>query len=73
VSWSEGLAWAPMLVLIVALGVYPNLVFKVTDPAVKGVTLQEQCLQDYVEADCAPVFKPKHSGNESTASVEQGG
>jgi hypothetical protein len=30
-------------------------------------------LQDYVEADCASVFKPKHSGNESTESVEQGG
>jgi hypothetical protein len=60
-------------VLIVALGVYPNLVFKSTDPAVKNVTLQEECLQDYVEADCASVFKPKHAGSESTESVEEGG
>jgi NADH-quinone oxidoreductase subunit M len=30
---SEGIAWAPILLLIVALGVYPHLVFHVTDPA----------------------------------------
>jgi NADH-quinone oxidoreductase subunit M len=30
----EWLAWAPMLALIVALGVYPNLLFGVTDDAV---------------------------------------
>jgi NADH-quinone oxidoreductase subunit M len=30
----EYVAWAPMLLLIVVLGVYPNLVFSVTDPAV---------------------------------------
>jgi NADH-quinone oxidoreductase subunit M len=70
---SEGLAWAPLLVLIVALGVYPNLVFKLTDPAVKNVTLQEECLQDYVEAECASVFEPKHAGSERTESVEEGG
>ena len=69
----EWLAWAPLLALIVALGVYPNLVFKATDPAVKNVTLQEECLQDYVEADCASVFKPKHAGSESVEAVEEGG
>ncbi|MEJ5253996.1 MAG: NADH-quinone oxidoreductase subunit M [Acidimicrobiales bacterium] len=30
----EWVAWIPMLVGIVALGVYPNLIFRVTDPAV---------------------------------------
>jgi NADH-quinone oxidoreductase subunit M len=70
---SEWLAWAPLLALIVALGVYPNLVFKSTDPAVKNVTLQEECLQDYVESDCAAVFKPKHPGSESVESVGEGG
>jgi NADH-quinone oxidoreductase subunit M len=30
----EYVAWAPMLVLIVALGVYPNLLFGMTDDAV---------------------------------------
>jgi NADH:ubiquinone oxidoreductase subunit 4 (subunit M) len=28
------LAWTPLLLLIVILGVYPNLIFQVTDPAV---------------------------------------
>jgi NADH-quinone oxidoreductase subunit M len=31
----EWIAWAPMLVLILALGVYPNLVFRVTDGGVQ--------------------------------------
>ncbi|MDH4146276.1 MAG: NADH-quinone oxidoreductase subunit M [Acidimicrobiia bacterium] len=34
---SEGLAWAPMLVLIVALGMVPWLVFRMTDGAVTMV------------------------------------
>jgi NADH-quinone oxidoreductase subunit M len=34
----EWIAWAPMLVLIVALGVYPHLLFHVTDGAVQTVT-----------------------------------
>jgi len=29
---SEWIAWVPMLVLILGLGVYPNLIFHVTDP-----------------------------------------
>ena len=33
VSIAEWIAWAPMLALIVAIGVYPNLVFYVTDDA----------------------------------------
>jgi NADH-quinone oxidoreductase subunit M len=31
----EWLAWAPMLVLILVLGVYPNLIFRVTDGGVQ--------------------------------------
>lgn len=30
----EWFAWVPLLVLIVVLGIYPNLIFDVTDPAV---------------------------------------
>jgi len=30
----EWIAWTPLLILILALGIYPNLVFSVTDPAV---------------------------------------
>ena len=31
------MAWLPMLVLILALGVYPHLIFKVTDPALSAM------------------------------------
>jgi NADH-quinone oxidoreductase subunit M len=65
---SEWFAWAPLLALIVALGVYPNIVFKSSDPAVKEVTLQEQCLHDYNEDDCSAVFKPKHADVEAETS-----
>jgi NADH-quinone oxidoreductase subunit M len=33
----EWLAWTPLLALILALGVYPNLLFDVTDGAVTNV------------------------------------
>jgi NADH:ubiquinone oxidoreductase subunit 4 (subunit M) len=35
----EYLAWAPMLALIVALGVVPSLIFRVTDGPVKDTTV----------------------------------
>jgi NADH-quinone oxidoreductase subunit M len=35
----EYLAWAPLLILIVALGVYPHLLFHITDGAVNAVTV----------------------------------
>ena len=34
VSVTEWIAWVPLLVLIVVLGIFPNLIFHVTDPAV---------------------------------------
>jgi NADH:ubiquinone oxidoreductase subunit 4 (subunit M) len=34
----EWLAWTPMLVLILALGVFPSILFRVTDGAVQHVT-----------------------------------
>jgi NADH-quinone oxidoreductase subunit M len=36
--WPEYVAWVPMLAGIVVLGVLPNLLFKITDPAVQAVT-----------------------------------
>jgi NADH-quinone oxidoreductase subunit M len=33
----EWIAWAPLLLLIVALGIYPNLIFRITDGAVTGL------------------------------------
>jgi len=38
VSFTEWVAWAPMLVLIVVLGFFPNIIFGVTDDAVSQVT-----------------------------------
>jgi NADH-quinone oxidoreductase subunit M len=40
----EWIAWAPMLVLIVALGVYPHLLFHMTDGAVHTVTAAFQAV-----------------------------
>jgi NADH-quinone oxidoreductase subunit M len=34
---SEWIAWVPMLVLILVLGVYPHLLFQVTDPALTAM------------------------------------
>jgi NADH-quinone oxidoreductase subunit M len=34
----EWIAWAPMLILILALGIYPKLLFGITDDAVKHLT-----------------------------------
>jgi NADH-quinone oxidoreductase subunit M len=34
---TEWIAWLPMLVLILVLGVYPNLIFQVTDPVVAAM------------------------------------
>jgi NADH-quinone oxidoreductase subunit M len=38
VETPEWLAWSPMLVLILVLGIYPNLVFSVTDKAMGPIT-----------------------------------
>jgi NADH-quinone oxidoreductase subunit M len=37
VTTTEWLAWVPMLVLILALGVYPHLLFRVSDPAMTAL------------------------------------
>jgi NADH-quinone oxidoreductase subunit M len=37
VSVAEWLAWAPMLLGILVLGVYPHLIFHVTDPVLSGL------------------------------------
>jgi len=44
VNTIEWIAWVPMLVLILALGVYPQLLFKVLDP---GVTELVGRLEEY--------------------------
>jgi NADH-quinone oxidoreductase subunit M len=47
VSVTEWIAWAPMLVLILVLGVYPQFLFKIFDPAVVQ-------LVDHVRENIAP-------------------
>jgi NADH-quinone oxidoreductase subunit M len=37
VHLSEYLAWVPMLVLILVLGIFPNIIFHVTDPAMTAL------------------------------------
>jgi NADH-quinone oxidoreductase subunit M len=37
VGLAEWIAWTPMLILILVLGVYPQLLFKIFDPAVEGL------------------------------------
>ncbi len=57
-SRAEYLAWVPMLVLIVVLGVYPNILFKTTDAAV--LESLHPCLSmeadDPDAADCDEVY-----------------
>jgi NADH-quinone oxidoreductase subunit M len=36
VEWPEWISWVPLLVLILAIGLYPNFVFHVTDTAVQS-------------------------------------
>jgi len=37
VQVTEWIAWLPLLVLILVLGVYPNLIFQITDPALSAM------------------------------------
>jgi NADH-quinone oxidoreductase subunit M len=39
VNLTEWIAWTPMLIMILVLGIYPNLLFKVTDVAVHPMTV----------------------------------
>ena len=47
---SEYLAWAPLLILILVLGVYPHLLFGATDPAV--VNSLNDCLDSVTSGAC---------------------
>ena len=71
----EWISWAPLLALIVAIGVYPNLVFRVTDGAVDAslnecLRVDERVLTaDEVEAlGCSDVYDL--GGGGSDAPVE---
>ncbi len=49
-TMAEYLAWVPLLVLIVVLGVYPNLLFGATDPAV--INSLSECLDSVHSEAC---------------------
>jgi NADH-quinone oxidoreductase subunit M len=51
VSPFEWVAWTPILVLIVVLGIYPNAVFKVTDEPVSCKTVQN--IEQPQKGECA--------------------
>ncbi len=53
---SEYLAWAPLLILILLLGVYPHLLFGATDPAV--VTSLSECLESTTSEACFDAAAP---------------
>ncbi len=60
----EYVAWAPMLILIVVLGVYPNFLFKTSDPAVEK-SLHPCLIEDKADltaADCPAVFDIEVAG-----------
>jgi hypothetical protein len=50
VSTFEWTAWVPILLLIVALGIFPNIIFRVTDDAVTC-----QTAAPFVSKTTAPV------------------
>jgi len=37
VHWPEWIAWTPLLIAILVLGIYPNLIFRITDGAVTNL------------------------------------
>ena len=44
VSRFEWIAWTPSLVGIVLLGIWPNLIFNVTDDVVSGITASVEAI-----------------------------
>tara|TARA_B110000438_G_C15800268_1_gene644806 strand:+ start:827 stop:2464 length:1638 start_codon:yes stop_codon:yes gene_type:complete len=75
---TEWIAWAPLIALILAIGIYPNLVFRSTDAAVDA-SLSE-CLKVEVEKlspeeidaiECSKIYKLEiHTGDEHAASKD---
>jgi NADH-quinone oxidoreductase subunit M len=73
IHFTEGLAWAPLLVLIVVLGIYPNLVFKPSDKAVTAQLGQHECLVAESGPDCGDLADAQSAQRELGSPDEQGG
>jgi len=70
VTRHEWIAWTPMIALILAIGIYPNLIFRVTDGAVDAslneclqVNTQEMSAEDIEALHCAPVYNLGSGGH----------
>jgi NADH-quinone oxidoreductase subunit M len=66
VTIPEWIAWVPMLILIVAVGIYPNLVFRVTDDQVSSVAqrFSDDAPGERAEAPDEPVTVDGHGDGE---------
>jgi NADH-quinone oxidoreductase subunit M len=69
---SEGIAWAPLLVLIVVLGIFPGILFKPTDKAVNAQLDQHPCLVAESGPDCADLADEQSAEREQSDQSEQG-
>jgi NADH-quinone oxidoreductase subunit M len=63
VSSFEWVAWTPILILIVVLGIYPNAVFKVTDEPVACKTVQN--IEQPQKGECIDAVLTEGGGHES--------
>jgi NADH-quinone oxidoreductase subunit M len=63
-SWREGLVMAPLLALIVFLGVYPKPMLERIEPAVGRLVAHIEAHSDYVEPEVATVGSGEDSGGD---------
>jgi NADH-quinone oxidoreductase subunit M len=71
----EYVAWAPLLVLIVALGIYPNLLFRTTDDAVVASLnpcLSVESASEAEELGCDDVYGTADLGEPTLAESAEG-
>ena len=63
-TWREGLVMAPLLALIVFLGVYPKPMLDRIEPAVARLVTHIEDNSDYVEPEVATVGPAEDAGDE---------
>jgi len=72
-TWKEGLVMAPLIGLIVFLGVYPKPMLERIEPAVKSLVTHIEDHSDYVEPEVASAGAPAAEDSDTDASHEEGG
>ena len=75
VTKTEWIAWAPLLALILAIGIYPNLVFRATDAAVDAsltpcltINADESTHEEIESAHCSDVYGLSDHGSDHHAA-----